>query len=319
LYNILPDAIGKLSSDNRVSAETFDSIMKYLFSFIQKERQSESLVEKLCLRFRTSNELQEWRCIALCLSLLTYNDKGIKKLVEYFKCYQDKLTDEEVFGSFNTIVSKTKKFAKQELKTALEEFEQKLTSTQKSQLEEEGDVQASSKPEVNTNKRARPVKARKGKNHRKGSSDDESEASDSYDEDEESDHKKKPLQKAKAPHPTRAKKQEANGDVEMLSVSEDESTRQVTGKKQNGTRRTKVTRKPVKKVKTDTEQMNDVMSDASDEQHSPKKRATKKVAQKQPLSTRPTRSTRSRVPLPNAKASSSDSEDSSGDDNDEDY
>lgn len=36
LYNILPDAIGKLSTNPRVTADTFDSIMKYLFSFIQK-------------------------------------------------------------------------------------------------------------------------------------------------------------------------------------------------------------------------------------------------------------------------------------------
>lgn len=72
----------------------FDNIMKYLFSFIQKERQSESLVEKMCARFRATKEVQEWRCIALCLSLLSYNDKAIKKLSESFKLYQDKLADE---------------------------------------------------------------------------------------------------------------------------------------------------------------------------------------------------------------------------------
>lgn len=53
-YNILPDAIGKLSIDPRVGPDMFDSIMKYLFSFIQKEKQSESLVEKMCVRFRAT-------------------------------------------------------------------------------------------------------------------------------------------------------------------------------------------------------------------------------------------------------------------------
>lgn len=106
----MPDAISKLSTDTRVGPDMFDNVMKYLFSFIQKERQSESLVEKLCVRFRASNgiplftgtfltlllELQEWRCIALCLALLSYNDKSVKKLSEYFKCYQDKLADEVI-------------------------------------------------------------------------------------------------------------------------------------------------------------------------------------------------------------------------------
>ena len=55
MYNILPDIISRLSDpQSGVSEELFSSIMKYLMVFIQKERQSESLVEKLCYRFRAT-------------------------------------------------------------------------------------------------------------------------------------------------------------------------------------------------------------------------------------------------------------------------
>ena len=53
IYNILPDLISSLST-NTDRNFNFNSIMKYLFSFIEKDKQTESLVEKLCHRFRTT-------------------------------------------------------------------------------------------------------------------------------------------------------------------------------------------------------------------------------------------------------------------------
>ena len=55
VYNILPDVISRLSDpQSGVPEELFNSIMKYLMVYIQKEKQSESLVEKLCFRFRAT-------------------------------------------------------------------------------------------------------------------------------------------------------------------------------------------------------------------------------------------------------------------------
>lgn len=48
---IFGDLISSLSATKDVNEQSFRSIMKYLFSFIEKEKQSESLVEKLCHRF----------------------------------------------------------------------------------------------------------------------------------------------------------------------------------------------------------------------------------------------------------------------------
>lgn len=47
IYNILPDIVSNLSAAG-VSSDTFRSIMKYLFAFIEKERETETLIERLC-------------------------------------------------------------------------------------------------------------------------------------------------------------------------------------------------------------------------------------------------------------------------------
>jgi hypothetical protein len=50
-------------------------------------------------------------------------------LSEFSKFFQDKIQDEEVFHSFSQILSKTRKFAKQEVKEALAELEGKINAS----------------------------------------------------------------------------------------------------------------------------------------------------------------------------------------------
>ena len=59
---------------------------------------------------------RQWRDLAFCLSMLAYNERGIRKLQENFACFHDKLAEEDVYQSFLTIVGKSKKFAKPEVK-----------------------------------------------------------------------------------------------------------------------------------------------------------------------------------------------------------
>ena len=75
-----------------------------------KEKQAENIVEKLCQRFRLSEESRQWRDIAFCLSLLPFkSEKSVKKLIEGLPFYQDKLHEEAVFDRFNEILVKVKK------------------------------------------------------------------------------------------------------------------------------------------------------------------------------------------------------------------
>ena len=51
IYNILPDILSRLSGDSTVSEAHFQSIFKFLLSFISKDKQIENLIEKLIHRF----------------------------------------------------------------------------------------------------------------------------------------------------------------------------------------------------------------------------------------------------------------------------
>ncbi|XP_006814852.2 condensin complex subunit 1-like [Saccoglossus kowalevskii] len=127
VYNIMPDVISRLSDPEvGVKEENFKIIMRYLFSFIQKDKQCESLVEKLCHRFRTTRTDRQVRDLAFCLAMLNYSEKGIRKLQENFVCFGDKLADEEVYNCFQNVITKSKKFAKPEVKVIVDELEAKL-------------------------------------------------------------------------------------------------------------------------------------------------------------------------------------------------
>lgn len=127
LYNVLPDIISRLSgTELNLEEDKYQVIMKYIIGLIQKDRQVESLVEKLCLRFRVTVEERQWRDIAYCLSLLNYTEKTIKKLIDNVQYFKDKVQVDEVYESFKTIIQNTNKIAKPELKAVLTDFAARL-------------------------------------------------------------------------------------------------------------------------------------------------------------------------------------------------
>ncbi|KAF5368830.1 hypothetical protein D9758_003038 [Tetrapyrgos nigripes] len=130
IYNNLPDIISHLSTgDHAVDEDTFQSTLKYIFKFIEKEKQAENIVEKLCQRFRLSEDPRQWRDIAFCLSLLQYkSERTIKKLTEGIPFYRDKLHEKGVYDKFTEILTKAKgtKFGTKDLTQELNDFEQML-------------------------------------------------------------------------------------------------------------------------------------------------------------------------------------------------
>lgn len=127
LYNVLPDIISKLSDTSmNLEEEKYRIIMRYILGLIQKDRQVETLVEKLCLRFPVTREERQWRDIAYCLSLLSYNERAVKKLIDNAQHFKDKVQIDEVYQSFKLIMSNTSKLAKPELKAAVMELETRI-------------------------------------------------------------------------------------------------------------------------------------------------------------------------------------------------
>ncbi|XP_021046106.1 condensin complex subunit 1 [Mus pahari] len=127
IYNLLPDIISRLSDpEGGVEEEPFHTIMKQLLSYITKDKQTESLVEKLCQRFRTARTERQYRDLAYCMSQLPLTERGLHKMLDNFECFGDKLLDESVFSAFLSIVGKLRRGAKPEGKAIIDEFEQKL-------------------------------------------------------------------------------------------------------------------------------------------------------------------------------------------------
>ncbi|XP_028984750.1 condensin complex subunit 1 isoform X2 [Betta splendens] len=136
IYNLLPDIISRLSDPERgMSSEDFNTIMKQLFSYITKERQTESLVEKLCQRFRTAKTERQWCDLATSLSLLSMCERGFKRLQECWECYSDKLTEPGVYQPLLSITAKLRRGAKPQFKDHVDEFEKRLTAVHTRGLE----------------------------------------------------------------------------------------------------------------------------------------------------------------------------------------
>jgi condensin complex subunit 1 len=54
VYNLLPSILSNLSESGDLAADAFQRIMRFLLSFVDKDRQMETLVEKLCTRFTST-------------------------------------------------------------------------------------------------------------------------------------------------------------------------------------------------------------------------------------------------------------------------
>ncbi|MCI19872.1 condensin complex subunit 1-like, partial [Trifolium medium] len=61
----------------------------------------------------------------------------MKKLIDLFKTYEHALSEDSVMDNFKNILNKAKKFAKLDLKTYLEEFEDKLNKFHMEKKEQE--------------------------------------------------------------------------------------------------------------------------------------------------------------------------------------
>ena len=145
IYNMLPDVISQLSSDDEVSSKTFRLIIKFLLKHIDKDVQTENLVEKLCGRFQTGNEHTENRqnqlfCdFAYCLAQLPYSVKCVKRLIQCFPMYKSQITIDQVYRSFSEIVEKALKRNKDkaQIKEDILDFQRRITLAHQGKFEDD--------------------------------------------------------------------------------------------------------------------------------------------------------------------------------------
>lgn len=61
---------------------------------------------------------RQYRDLAYCVSQLPLTERGLRKMLDNFECFGDKLSDESVFSAFLSVVGKLRRGAKPEGKVS---------------------------------------------------------------------------------------------------------------------------------------------------------------------------------------------------------
>ena len=128
VYNLMPDMISRLSTNDQLSDDAFRRIMKFLVAFLDKDRHAEGLSDKLCSRFANAREPRVWRNLAYVLSQLALTEKAVKRMADQFKNYAEALLDPEVAELFKAALGRARRFASSDKKSAVEELEERIAS-----------------------------------------------------------------------------------------------------------------------------------------------------------------------------------------------
>ncbi|CAM9543865.1 unnamed protein product [Discosporangium mesarthrocarpum] len=126
IYNVLPDIVGRLSQDESINPEDFNSVMRFLLQYVQKDKLSDSLVEKLCSRLSKATDMRQMRAISFCLASIKITEKTLLKVLEVLPSFKDCLRDKEVYYNLKAMLNKAKMFSSEETKRACEDLSAKF-------------------------------------------------------------------------------------------------------------------------------------------------------------------------------------------------
>lgn len=79
---------------------------------IVKDRHLEAIVEKLCHRFGGAADERQCIDLSYCLTLVTYTDRILQKLIDNIACYAEKLNCARVHKNFTNILIACKRQSK---------------------------------------------------------------------------------------------------------------------------------------------------------------------------------------------------------------
>ena len=63
----------------------FQKTMQFMLSFVKKDIQANSLLDRLLVRLSLAQSIQQKRKLSYCISQLKINDKGVKRIIDMFK------------------------------------------------------------------------------------------------------------------------------------------------------------------------------------------------------------------------------------------
>ncbi|CAF0761874.1 unnamed protein product [Rotaria sp. Silwood1] len=205
LFNILPDIFsnlvgGGLDKERQLDEDDFKYIMEFLFKYVSKEKQTESLSEKLMQRFHLAdNNPRLWRDLAYIMSKLTYNERSLKGLLDHYNYYADKLVEDGVYESFLTILNNAKKNlgTKPDLKVVLDELSIRIDQARSSngiliavQQAQQKTKQQPKNTRAGGAKKGKQTTSRSKAKAAQSDDDDDDDAKENDDDDDENDFKR---------------------------------------------------------------------------------------------------------------------------------
>ncbi|XP_076630904.1 CAP-D2 condensin subunit [Colletes latitarsis] len=135
LYNVMPDILSRLTDPNLDIGESdFQEIIKYILSLLQKEKQVDAIIDKICTRFQLATTERQWRDFSYCLSLLQFGPKSIHRLTESLPLLKEKIHHKHVQKALQTVIEQSKK--KPNTKAVCIELEAKIQELLKCTNEE---------------------------------------------------------------------------------------------------------------------------------------------------------------------------------------
>ncbi|XP_076685668.1 CAP-D2 condensin subunit isoform X2 [Andrena cerasifolii] len=125
LYNVMPDILSRLTDpDLDLKESDFQEILKHILDLLQKEKQIDAIIDKICARFKLATTERQWRDFAYCLSLLQFGSKSIRHLIESLPLLKEKIHHKQVLKALQSITEQAKK--KPNTKEAAIELEEKI-------------------------------------------------------------------------------------------------------------------------------------------------------------------------------------------------
>ncbi|CAL1675876.1 unnamed protein product [Lasius platythorax] len=125
LYNIVPDILSRLADpQSNLDEKQFQETIKYILGLIQRERQIDTIIDKICARFKLATTERQWRDLSYCLSLLQFSGKSIRRLIESLPLLKEKIHYKPVLTALQNIIEQTKK--KADANAACTELEEKI-------------------------------------------------------------------------------------------------------------------------------------------------------------------------------------------------
>ncbi|XP_046144630.1 condensin complex subunit 1-like isoform X4 [Osmia bicornis bicornis] len=222
LYNVMPDILSHLTDPelNLNEADFHEILKSYVFRIIlnllQKEKHVDSIIDKICARFKLATTERQWRDFAYCLSLLQFSAKSLRRLIESLPLLKEKIHHNQVSKALQSIIEQTKQ--KPNTKAISVELEEKMKELlQKTENSTQNDNEMMPPPQLIPKARKRGRRAASKRKSRGAREDDEEEENDDDDDDDGDDEMDNDLSIS-----TTSKKKEKSHELQS-SFGSDES------------------------------------------------------------------------------------------------